>query len=319
MQTFLRPKGVLEIVDSAAYILRRNLAPLMLLGLYNQIPFAIMSVFLNPAEFIQVSSGNPLEFVKWMLLYFLLFFSIMGFWSPLLTMAQYHASHSYVVGDRVSAGRSLDFGLKNYWKAFWTYALYGLVVGGAVFLANIGLFLFAVIGVSLGPVSIGFGFLVGLPLLLAVIGYPTIGFSLCMPALAVEGISGVEALKRAWQLAYGFREDNFESKTWVRFILLSIIYGLIAACLYVLGILPGGIIGYVWGETHDAGSKLPLGMRALAEVLALGFQVFISIFHTLIYYLLYLDIRVRYEAYDLQLATQTPVETPETPPPPEVS
>lgn len=315
MRNLIQPKGVLEIADSAAYILRRNLAPLMLLGLYSQIPVALLDLFLNPVTFLESAGSDPWKMVGAFGLFYLVLMAIAALWAPAMTLALYHVNHSYVIGEPVSAGRSLDFAFRNYGRAVWTYFLYLLIVGGAGWVAYIGLIIVLALGIALGTAGVVLGLVVGGSVLLVGVLFLVIGFLMTMPVLAVEGISGAAALKRAWDLAYHYHEPQFESKTWVRFLLLAIIYALIVVSFYGIGALPAILINYSWTKAHAGDIVAPLFLRAIGELLSLGTQIFVSIFHGLLFYLLYLDVRVRYEAFDLQLAVQAPAEGPPAPPP----
>lgn len=313
MPNLIPPKGVLEMADSAAYLLRRNLGPLLLLGLYSQIPWSLLNLFLNPALFLRAAGGDPMKFMGALGLFYLLLLLIGVFWVPVMLVAIFHVGHSYVTGEPVSAGRSLEFAFRNYGRAFGTYFLYIMVVGMAATAAGIVLGVIIGIGGVTGPVGIVLGLLVAGPVLLAGILYFVIGFLMTMPVLTVEGISGSAALKRAWDLAYRFHEAQTESKTWVRFLLLTIVYWLVALSLWGAWLLPNILISALWSASHAPGSVPPLYLRAIGELFLLGMQVMNTTYHSLLFYFLYLDVRVRYEAFDLQLAVQAPVEGPSAP------
>lgn len=115
------------------------------------------------------------------------------------------------------------------------------------------------------------------------------GLALGIPALVLENkVAATDAMGRAWSLSRGFR--------WKLFVALAVVVFLLALPFLSLGVY--------------AAASLPAGGRPVAIELAgfLGFTILAALLQTLIYPLLYClltvayyDLRVRKEAFDLEV------------------
>jgi hypothetical protein len=114
-----------------------------------------------------------------------------------------------------------------------------------------------------------------------------IRFCLGIQAVVLERLSPVAALRRSLRLTRG---------SFWRIVLFYIVIGLVSGILSdVLGLLPGLFV-----------SALPLGTRAVIEVLATGVvQIFTSPFILILLTLVYYDIRIRREAFDIEMLAQS--------------
>jgi hypothetical protein len=112
-------------------------------------------------------------------------------------------------------------------------------------------------------------------------------FCLGIQAVVLERLSPVAALRRSLRLTRG---------SFWRIVLFYIVIGLVSGILSdVLGLLPGLFV-----------SALPLGTRAVIEVLATGVvQIFTSPFILILLTLVYYDIRIRREAFDIEMLAQS--------------
>jgi hypothetical protein len=113
-----------------------------------------------------------------------------------------------------------------------------------------------------------------------VIAYVRMGFG--TPALVVEGLKGTKALGRSWRLSKG----NF----WRLFgvlLLASIMAGIVSSVLTIPTSLAFGAIG-------PGGWPIEALGQSIAQVLTLPFATLIAV-------LLYFDLRIRKEAFDLQV------------------
>jgi hypothetical protein len=114
-----------------------------------------------------------------------------------------------------------------------------------------------------------------------------IRFCLGIQAVVLERLSPVAALRRSMRLTRG---------SFWRIVLFYIVIGLVSGILSdILGLLPGLFV-----------SALPLGTRAVIEVLATGVvQIFTSPFILILLTLVYYDIRIRREAFDIEMLAQS--------------
>jgi len=112
-------------------------------------------------------------------------------------------------------------------------------------------------------------------------------FCLGIQAVVLERLSPVAALRRSLRLTRG---------SFWRIVLFYIVIGLVSGILSdILGLLPGLFV-----------SALPLGTRAVIEVLATGVvQIFTSPFILILLTLVYYDIRIRREAFDIEMLAQS--------------
>jgi len=113
-----------------------------------------------------------------------------------------------------------------------------------------------------------------------------IRFCLGIQTVVLERLSPVAALRRSMRLTRG---------TFWRIVLFYIVIGLVSGIVSeILGLLPGLFV-----------TTLPLGTRAAIEVLSTGaVQIFTSPFILILLTLVYYDIRIRREAFDIEMLAQ---------------
>jgi hypothetical protein len=110
------------------------------------------------------------------------------------------------------------------------------------------------------------------------------GYSVAGQAAALESGSSGEALRRSWDLTKGFR--------WKALALGVVSIGLILVAYLGTGVL-GGILGAVMG-----------GLDAVLAVLAACVSLLIYPLISFVFTLFYYDLRVRKEAFDLEMLTR---------------
>jgi hypothetical protein len=177
---------------------------------------------------------------------------------------------TFVVSEQY-LGRDLEAGdaLRRAWPKVWTIIVTSV---GVSLLTGIGLILLVVPGV------IAFA-----------------GLSLAVTAVAVEGATADEARSRSWELTKGFKG---------RMLGLLIIYGLIAGIAIGAVGITTGILWAVVGS-GDGIEAATSGAGVLGA--ALGALLMLAI-NPLMYCILvvaYYDLRVRKEAFDLDLLATT--------------
>jgi hypothetical protein len=114
-----------------------------------------------------------------------------------------------------------------------------------------------------------------------------IRFCLGIQAIVLERLSPVAALRRSTRLTQG---------SFWRIVLFYLVIGVVSAILSeILGTIPGLVV-----------SGAPIGTRAVIEVLATGVvQIFTSPFILILLTLVYYDIRIRREAFDIEMLAQS--------------
>jgi hypothetical protein len=114
-----------------------------------------------------------------------------------------------------------------------------------------------------------------------------IRFCLGIQAVVLERLSPVAALRRSTRLTQG---------SFWRIVLFYLVIGVVSAILSeILGAIPGLVV-----------SGAPIGTRAVIEVLAGGVvQIFTSPFILILLTLVYYDIRIRREAFDIEMLAQS--------------
>lgn len=123
------------------------------------------------------------------------------------------------------------------------------------------------------------------------------GLSLAVTAVAVEGIDSEQGRARSWELTKDFR--------W-RMLGLLIIYGLIAGVAVMAVGMVGGVVAYFFtGGVAEGGAaaagKIALVGSALGSLLMLAVNPLMYCIMVVAYY----DLRVRKEAFDLDLLATT--------------
>jgi hypothetical protein len=160
------------------------------------------------------------------------------------------------------------------------------------------------LGIWIGPLAIAalFAFLVALSgsgaavtgvFLVLLIGWVVyllftyVRMCLGIQAVVLERLAPVAALRRSMQLTRG---------SFWRIVLFYIVIGLVSGIISeILGILPDVFV-----------TALPLSTRAIIEVLATGVvQIFTSPFILILLTLVYYDIRIRREAFDIEMLAQS--------------
>lgn len=148
--------------------------------------------------------------------------------------------------------------------------------------------------------SFGFGLLVGVGMLLLIVpGFIALtGCVLCFTALVVERLNAQAAIGRSWELTRGFRG---------RMLGLLFVFGVV---LYVPMFAVGAVIGVIGGLDPAALRAAQLSGSVTATFLAVGVvtalvQVVLYPFLYCILVTAYYDLRVRKEAFDLELLAGT--------------
>lgn len=178
---------------------------------------------------------------------------------------------TFVVSEQY-LGQSLEAGeaLRRAWGRVGTIIATSMVVGILVFLGFLLLIVPGVIAIA--------------------------GLSLAVTAVAVEGVDSEQGRARSWELTKDHR--------W-RMLGLLIIYGLIAMIAVMAVGMVGGVLAYALGggagEGAAAASRIALVGSALGSLIMLAVNPLMYCILIVAYY----DLRVRKEAFDLDLLATT--------------
>ncbi|MEA2645184.1 MAG: hypothetical protein QOE92_267 [Chloroflexota bacterium] len=314
--TRLRPLQLSELLDELFRMYRRHFALFIGVSLALTVPslvttmlsgeyrafsvfFAIFGAVSNPGALYVAPEYNGYIYALGLVLAILL--------APLSLGAVVQAALDVAEGRPTSVPLAIGRTLRRYFSLAGLLLLFvaGVVLG---FVPFTGLY---ILGISLltqtsgeagGLVSILAGFGVTLALVPLYV-FLVVRLSVAVPALGAERLGPIRALRRSWSLV----RHNW----WRLFLVLVVTYALAAAIESALSALLGLVILLVPGLSTDLRSALLVLILTLVGVFS---RPIFPIVTTLMYF----DLRVRQEGYDLdQLAAALPppMATPALPPP----
>ncbi|HKG90374.1 MAG TPA: hypothetical protein VKA84_00705 [Gemmatimonadaceae bacterium] len=292
----LRPRSAPEVVDAAVQLVRQAFRPLAVLGAVNVIPGLVLGPVMQ--QFLPSTGTMPTPGAAAGL------FGALALWMCLYsigTAAMVRAASDAVLGRDPDAGAALRFALSRagalivahlaaYFRAFFVFVAALLVVG-----IVIGLLLVASgARAAAGSGPIGALTIVGaLGAFVASVGVLT-RYAVMTPAIVLERLGARAGLARSAELTAGSR--------WRVFLLLVALYGTsVGASLAMAQLLQ-----LIVRNQHLA--------TALNSVLWIPATAFVACIFTLLYY----DLRIRREGYDIELLAsqlERPAAAPALPPP----
>ncbi|HXW46999.1 MAG TPA: hypothetical protein VEL03_19565 [Streptosporangiaceae bacterium] len=204
-----------------------------------------------------------------------------------------------VIGNGV-LGRKLSIG------EAWRTVRIGHLVGTAFLLLLLVLLPFVpvafivllFVAAHAGPAAVGAGVLLGLA---AFVGYVIIGVRLCltMPAVVLERLGPWKAIQRSWRLSRGSSWRLFGIK-----LLTAVIIGIATAVVEIPFVVAGGTMAFSGGlmSALTSGSVVAVLLTVVGGLVA---STLMQPMKTGVTVLLYLDIRMRREGFDLTLRNAT--------------
>jgi len=273
----LRPMAVGEILDAGFGILRRHFGTVLSLAVIAlSVPTAI-------SLYVEFSGGVAVRPGLWALGQLL---SMAGY--LVVTGATIRVVSEEYLGRAPALGEALAFAGAKLWRILASGFASAIVIGLSIAPAGIA---FGV-AVPLGTGGGGFGMLLAMLVGLALLAIPAIvacGYAVVVQAVTLEPLgSALDSLGRSWTLTKGYRGRVF------------VLY-LVVLALITLVSLPFGIVAQM-GATNPL---LLVGAAALGLLTMLAYPVVSAVF-TVLYY----DLRVRKEAFDLELLSQQVVANP---------
>ena len=269
----LRPMGVGEVLDGALTIYRRHFITFLALG--------IIALWLPVALSIYVQLSGPQQHIGLALVSGLLQY----FAGLLLTAGVIRVISDFYLGRASSVGEALALGLQKVWPLF----LVGL--GKVILLGLIVILLGAVAAISIPVLAKGGGALggmVGLALLVAVgwfAIYVSCGYGVTTQVVVLEPLrSSFDAFGRSWDLTRG-RKLKVLALGFIAFVLVGV---------------PSAGIGLLAGALRFSSTTWSAFLLVVAAILPVILTPVLPCVFTLMYY----DLRVRREAFDLELLSQ---------------
>jgi hypothetical protein len=273
----LQPMGVGEILDAAIKLYRAQWKALMAIVAIALVPIAFLQAFLTrsvgspiPSDPAAVGAGVDSSLITSVVLALIQLLVI----QPFLTAAVAKASADVYLGHTVVVGPTFRYAVSRIHSILWITILLVLVV----LLPGLVLVIIA----ALGAQEIAIVLSVLMIVLLVMV---FVRFVFGSTVLVVEGRKGTKALGRSWRLAKG----HFW-KILGTLVLAGIMGSVVEGVLSV----PGAIAFAATG---------PGGWPFLAIGSSLG-AILTTPFTTLITVLLYFDLRIRKEAFDLEVMAQ---------------
>ena len=271
----LHPMELGEILDGALTIFRRHF------GLFVKIGVVALWLPVAMMVYIQLAGGTE----QHLALYFLALL-ISNFGGLFLTAAAIRVISDSYMGRPPDLGEALSLGASKIWPLFVVGFGKGIIM----------VLLFAVIGViaSLAipaMVSGGGGVAAVLFMVLAFFGgcwfiaFVLCGYAVTTPVVVLETLGGAfDAFGRSWDLTRGFKRKIFG----------------IAVVAFLMIYLPILVIGGLGGYFRLTAPAMGQAIEVVSAALPIIVYPLFSCIVTLIYY----DLRVRREAFDLQVLGQ---------------
>lgn len=320
----LRPRSVQEIIDQAFRLYRRYFFTFLAITAVVFVPVNMVVQLLNVA--LQGSSttlqrstipGSTLDTTETLneslALIIVLFLAIMGL-AVLGSLLQYlsQGALTSAVADShldrpVSFGRAYRTMLKRLGPLLGAIGIQ-LLIGLGIFLPAVAVFMLSIASILAGGDSgAGAGFLfICLGFLLMFVSfffyaYVFVRLTVIVPAIMVEGLGPVQAVRRSWQLVQGY---------WWRTLALVVVLGLINA---VISAGPAYLVtALVAAITQSFDTVLISALTAVITIITEALFIPLSL---TCYTLYYFDLRVRKEGFDLETALNQRYSYPGAPAP----
>ena len=298
----LRPMGLADMLDAVIRLYRHNFGILVRIAAVIFVPLGLLQVASTAAAVggIDMEAPTPTMTVPMMtvlggaglVVYFLLFLLSM----PIMQGAMAKAVAQANLGEKTSVKDAYRFALRRWARLLGATILYGLVslavvavplipaavlIGGAAFAGDAAGPQFGIAGILTGIVG----------MLIAMVLSIWVTFKLVFGPLAVvlEDQAPVEALRRSWDLTNGH---------WVRVVATLFVIGLLTAALTYMVAIPVQIAGALVQVSSPAGGQ---ALAAAGTVVA---QLFLQPIQIVASVLLYYDLRMRKEGFDLVMMAE---------------
>jgi glycerophosphoryl diester phosphodiesterase family protein len=279
----LRQMGIGELIDAAVKLYRRDWLALIGIVGFVLVPVTFLQVWLSQG-LLDASLATPtptpasIQFFAVSIVFSLIQFLIV---QPFLVAAITRAAADAYLGEEVTIGGTYRYALRKLPAILWITLLTALV---AIVAVVPGIVLI-VLGVVVGDVSGVLVIIVSVILLIVATALVFIRLAMAPPVLIVENLGGTGALRRSWRLTRG---------SFWRLLGTIFLSGLIASVASLIITVPSEVVALLLGESGWIVSALG---TAFATVLITPFSVLIVV-------LLYFDLRIRKEGFDIEVMAQ---------------
>ena len=269
----LKPMELGEILDAALTIFRRHF------GLFVKVGVAALWLPVALTIYIQLAGGREQHLVM------TFFVAIMQYFAGLfLTASAIRIISDSYLGRAPQFADAIAMGASKIWSLFLVGLGKGLVIG----LIGGG------IGVVIALSAAGLASAGGLAVLVIValvcgglwfLLFVVCGYAVTTPVVVLEQLSGAfDAFGRSWELTRGFKRKIFG------------VFAVAFLIVYVPGGLIGGLAAALMMEARIAGQ--------IVEVIGAALPILLTPLFSCVLTLVYYDLRVRREAFDLQILSQ---------------
>lgn len=290
----LRPMGLADLLDASFALYRRDFALFAGISALLGVPESIISAFVTAVSHSTVTTTNVSSTSNSS--YSFNYFSTGGggllslIFGTLISGALAYAISRRYLGEKTTIeGAYLGVGRRGFLR------LFGAVLLGIV--AGIGIILVPLIVIIIGAVTgLAVVVAIGALLMVAAVVFDLVVFVhwiFAPQAIVIEGLGVVDGLRRSWRLVRG-TAWRVVGVVLVISIMVSILTGIVAGILGAF-LLVGG---------HDR------GVTFLVSLLAALVGVLVQPFQWTAYTLLYFDLRIRKEGFDLEHMVRTLDQTP---------
>jgi hypothetical protein len=297
----LRPMTFGDIIDGGFKLLKANFRTALLITALFVVPLNLVTAFFQrsvmPVGILEAaddptildSGGSPFEAFTSIGTLLALVASLLV--TPLVTGAISRVVAASYLGTQLSTGAALRAGARRMWSLLASWFLVHLAEGGP---AVAGIAIVVAVGAGLSTSALGAGgdaAIAGVGILavgLIVIGAAAALFLMPMfvavaPAIVVEELGPIRALRRSWTL--------MKPRYW-SVLGIAIVSGLLAGVIGWFFDLPFSLVAALIG--YENGWWLLAAGSILPELLT---TPFIAIVATLVYF----DARIRHEGFDLEV------------------
>ena len=208
------------------------------------------------------------------------------FIQPLISAVLSVAISEAYLWEPVSIGEAYRRGSRRYWRLLAASFLIGLAIGGPAVL----------LGICVSLVTMGMGLLIFV-IIIPLAAYLGTRWGMFTPAVVLEEEGAVDGLRRSWHLTEGHFWRVFGT---------SVLAGVLTL---ILAQLPAEVVTYAISSTAslELAAILSTVVSQLSLVITMPFSLAVT---TLLYY----DLRVRKEGYDLELQADAIITSPEDEP-----
>ena len=263
-----------EILDGALTIFRRHF------GLFAKIGIVALWLPVALTIYIQLAGGTEQHFLLWFLV------QIMAYLGGLfLTAAAIRVISDSYLGRPPELGEALSLGVSKIWPLFVVGFGKGIIVGflaaGIGVVAAIAIPSAAAGGSAAGVIALTLAFLGGCWFIIFVL----CGYAVTTPVVVLENLSGAfDAFGRSWELTRSFKRKIFG----------------IAVVAFLIVYVPISAVAFLGAFLRIENPIIGQAVEVFSAAMPIVVMPLLSCVFTLMYY----DLRVRREAFDLQILGQ---------------